>query len=586
MNEQIIPVFFAVDDNFIKYMIVSMKSMIENSDATKHYNFHILNTYISEKWKNKVLELKQNNIDIYFNNVDSYLESISDKLPLRDYYSKTTYFRLFIAEMFPQYEKAIYIDSDTIVVGDISKLYNHDLKDNYVGACTDQVFNQIELYGDYAEKVLGINRKLVFNAGMMLINCKLFRENKMLDRFINLLNTYNFIVTQDEDYLNILCKDHVLWLDNGYNTQIIGKIQVQEKDYKIIHYNMVFKPWHYEECTLSNYFWKYAKKTNVYNDIKEVLNSYTDEEKTSDALSNDELAKKAISEINKEENYLNQLNRFTHSQDRMKILSKIEELEKNGQFDIDVEEDPPAKTLLPENVDYLRKGFYKKSMTTFAFMIAKLFVNKLIKSQKLIIKEIKGLEHFKNLTTGAVITCNHFNPFDSFAIQIAYEESEQKKKFYRVIKEGNYTSFPGFYGFLMRHCNTLPLSSNYETMKNFISSINTLLQEGNFVLVYPEQSLWWNYRKPKPLKNGAFNFATKNNVPVLPCFITMKDSQIMSDDGFYVQEYTINIAEPIYPDKNKTLKQNIEDMKNKNFAVWKSIYEETYHIPLTYLTKK
>ena len=60
------------------------------------------------------------------------------------------------------------------------------------------------------------------------------------------------------------------------------------------------------------------------------------------------------------------------------------------------------------------------------------------------------------------------------------------------------------------------------------------------MLVYPEQSMWWNYRKPKPLKKGAYTFAAKNHVPVLPCFITMEDSDILGDDGFYVQEYTIH----------------------------------------------
>ena len=97
----------------------------------------------------------------------------------------------------------------------------------------------------------------------------------------------------------------------------------------------------------------------------------------------------------------------------------------------------------------------------------------------------------------------------------------------------------------MRHCNTLPLSSNLETMKKFFDATNTLLKEGNFVLVYPEQSMWWNYRKPKPLKRGAYVFACKADVPVLPCFITMKDSEELDETGFPIQEYTIHIPEPI-----------------------------------------
>ena len=175
---------------------------------------------------------------------------------------------------------------------------------------------------------------------------------------------------------------------------------------------------------------------------------------------------------------------------------------------------------------------------------------------------------------------------DSFAMQIAYEKSKQckKRRLYRVIREGNYTNFPGFYGMLMRNCYTFPLSSNRDTMKKFLSSMDTVLQHGDFMLVYPEQSMWWNYRKPKPLKKGAYTFAAKNHVPVLPCFITMEDSDILGDDGFYVQEYTIHIAEPIYPDPQKTQAENVDAMRRKNAAVWKQIYEEFYGIPLVYDT--
>ena len=69
---------------------------------------------------------------------------------------------------------------------------------------------------------------------------------------------------------------------------------------------------------------------------------------------------------------------------------------------------------------------------------------------------------------GAVITCNHFHPMDSFIMQKVFDASKHPKRMYRVIREGNYTSFPGFYGFLMRNCNTLPLSSNMQTMKKFL----------------------------------------------------------------------------------------------------------------------
>ena len=121
-------------------------------------------------------------------------------------------------------------------------------------------------------------------------------------------------------------------------------------------------------------------------------------------------------------------------------------------------------------------------------------------------------------------------------------------------------------------------------MKKFYKAISELLQTGDYVLFYPEQSMWWNYRKPKPLKRGAFQCAARGGAPVLPCFITMKDSDIMGGDGFYIQEYTIHVLPPIYPEPGLPLRKQAELMMQKNFEQWKEVYETEYHIPLSYTT--
>jgi len=586
VSEKIIPIFYACDDSFVKYTIVSLHSMIKNASKGRKYRVHILHTAISDEMREHLAALRNDSFEITFVDVTENLEAIAEKLPIRDYYSKTTYYRLFIAERFPEYQKAIYIDSDTVVQGDISELYDTDIKDAYVGACHEQAMVQVDEYGTYAEKVVGVSRYNFFNAGMILINCELFRIRFVLDKFIQYLHTYNFVVTQDEDYLNLICKDHVFWFDQRWNTEIFGDIPYPIEEAKILHYIMTSKPWHYADCRHGDIFWKYARETSVFDKIESVLNSYTDEERARDAKSCDDLLRLAVKETHREDNYLNRVNKLNRARDRVEILNKIEEYERLGKFDVDVEEDPPSKTLMPEDIDYLKRNVLDKLKTKVAFRVARSFVNNLVDEKKLIIKEIKGIENFKALESGAVITCNHFNAFDSFAIQMAYEAAEQNDRtFYRVIREGNYTSFPGFYGFLMRHCNTLPLSSNQKTLRKFIAATDQLLKEGNFVLVYPEQSMWWNYRKPKPLKEGAYQFAVKNDVPVLPCFITMKDSDIIGEDGFFVQEYTIHIGKPIYPDPTLKRRERIAKMMEENSEIWKNIYEEEYQIPLSYSTE-
>ena len=271
---------------------------------------------------------------------------------------------------------------------------------------------------------------------------------------------------------------------------------------------------------------------------------------------------------------------------RLKVLRRIEELEKQGIFDKDVEDDPETIPLLPDDVDYLNKKSTSKIKSRIANGVAKRFLGELVRDNKLIIDKINGLENMKNINSGAIITCNHFNPFDSFSIEKVFRiaEMDKTKKLYKVIREGNYTNFPGLYGFFFRNCDTLPLSSSAKTMVEFMKAVDTILQRKDFILIYPEQSMWWNYKKPKPLKDGAFKFAVRNDVPVLPIFITMEDSSIIQDDGFPVQKYTINIEKPIYPDKNLNKKQNINMMRDKNFDVWKNIYENFYDIPLEYET--
>ncbi|MBQ7973394.1 MAG: 1-acyl-sn-glycerol-3-phosphate acyltransferase [Clostridia bacterium] len=279
-----------------------------------------------------------------------------------------------------------------------------------------------------------------------------------------------------------------------------------------------------------------------------------------------------------------QVSQVEKSADRVAILDKIKVYEENGWFDQDIENDPPTVELLPHQIDYLRKKPFSKLKTFFANKIKRVYVNHLVKRQKLIIKDVIGIDNWKGLKSGAVITCNHFGPEDSFIMEKVFQLSK-KKKLFKVIREGNYTNPPVF-KFFMRNCDTLPLSKNFHTMGKCIKAIDTILQRGDNVLIYPEESMWWNYRKPRPLKTGGFKFAVKNNVPVLPIFITMEDSDKIGDNGFALQSYTVHILKPIYPDESLDMGAMIKDLMQKNYDAWVEVYEKTYEQKLTYATKK
>ncbi len=269
---------------------------------------------------------------------------------------------------------------------------------------------------------------------------------------------------------------------------------------------------------------------------------------------------------------------------RTSILEKIEAYERAGRFDEDVEDDPPTKPLLPDAICYLDNSLGSRIRRALAFASAYAYFANLERKHEIVLRPAQGLENL-DAVHGAVITCNHFHPMDSFIMQKVFDASKHKKKLYRVIREGNYTSFPGFYGFLMRNCNTLPLSSNLNTMKKFMQATNTVLQSGNCVLIYPEQSMWWNYRKPKPMKNGAFDLALRSDVPVVPCFITMEDTAYIGADGYPVQAYTPHIGKPIYPDATLPRPAARKKLCEEAEQFCRETYTRVYGMPVTYLTE-
>ena len=591
-NLEVIPIFFAVDDVYSPFLAVTLQSLTENASKNYYYSIKILYTNMQEENKKKLAKYESENVKIEFVDLNYYIQKIQDKLYTRDYYTNTTYFRLFIPSLYPQYDKAIYLDGDIVVLGDISELYNINMGDNLIAAAPDDVIQNTKVFQEYAEKVVGVaDYRNYFNAGVLLMNLDELRKFDFLDKFLYLLETVKFSVAQDQDYLNRLCKGRTKIISIAWDRMPMPTDKISDDEIKLIHYNLAYKPWHFDNVLYKEHFWKYAEKTEYIDEIKKIKEAYTESDRYQDMEQYKKLqalAQKECDCVGDDRSFRRTIEEdlIKKSQDRLEVLEKIKVLEQNGVFDVDVEDDPETIKLTADNVDYLKEKRYNKLKNKVANKMGMKFLNDLLKDNKLIIKQVIGIENLQKVKTGAIITCNHFNPYDSFAIEKVFRESGQakEKKLYKVIREGNYTNFPGLYGFFFRNCDTLPLSSSNRTMIEFLKAVDTILQRKDFILIYPEQSMWWNYRKPKPLKNGAFKMAARNNVPVIPVFITMQDSDIIGEDGFPVQEYIINIEEPIYPSESLTEKGNTNVMRDKNFEVWKNVYEKFYKIPLEYLT--
>lgn len=195
--------------------------------------------------------------------------------------------------------------------------------------------------------------------------------------------------------------------------------------------------------------------------------------------------------------------------------------------------------------------------------------------------EIKGIEKIKDIRSSAIITSNHFNPIDNTIIR-TLSKKMKKERLYIVSQETN-LAMPGMIGFLMKYADIIPISNDRKYMGNTFSKlIKERIDNNDWVLIYPEQEMWFNYRKPRPLKRGAYYYAAKYNVPIISCFVEICDLEAMETNEFHKVKYILHILEPIFPDIKKSIKEDSQRMCELDYNQKKEAYEKSYGKKLKY----
>ena len=298
-----IPIFFSCDDNYVPFLGVAITSLICNTSEKNNYSIYVLHSGLKNENMKRIKALETQNASIEFVDVSDKLEVYGRKLNLRDYYTVAIYFRLFIPNMFPQLDKAIYLDADMVILEDVAKLYDIDLHDNLLGGVSDAIIASRKEFRDYAELGCGIYPYTrYFNSGMMLMNLDAMREFNLEGKFEFLFNTYGFeTVCPDQDYLNVICKDRVLYLDEGWDKMAI------DGNYKgrpmIVHYNNFAKPWQQNGINYSGYFWQYAMISPFCKEIVGIRRSFNADKLKEQEMGGMELVKSTIRIVNSPNNF-------------------------------------------------------------------------------------------------------------------------------------------------------------------------------------------------------------------------------------------------------------------------------------------
>lgn len=297
-QKEIIPVFFTIDDGYAPCLGVALRSLIRNASRDYLYHIHIVYQELSSENKKRLEALEEDHVRILFTEMKDALMEITDRkenLLRCDYFTLTIYFRLFLADMFPEYDKGIYLDSDIVVPGDISKLYRTELgPEQILGGCTDLSIQNVPELVHYLEGSVGVNRMEYINSGVLLMNMKLMRREEFGKRFLEILSRWHVdCLAPDQDYINAMCSGRILYLDPVWDV-MPQKDRDPEPDAELIHYNLFDKPWHYQGIQYEDYFWKYAKETEYYPELVQCRDNYGAEQKLQDQKSMSNMITKAV----------------------------------------------------------------------------------------------------------------------------------------------------------------------------------------------------------------------------------------------------------------------------------------------------
>lgn len=267
---------------------------------------------------------------------------------------------------------------------------------------------------------------------------------------------------------------------------------------------------------------------------------------------------------------------------RKAVIENIKLCAESGEFHNKVELNDPVLTAeqskkITENYIENRKQPAFRAKTALGVTLAK-------SAAKIVNKNtvITGLEKIPENLGGCLITSNHFSPLENTVIR--YLTNTLGRKRLGIISQTSNFAMTGIVGFLMNYADTIPISSEAHYLAKDFPAIlkERLIDKKDAVLLYPEQEMWFNYRKPRPPKNGAYFYAAKLNVPIVSCFVEIIDLNKDDNSEFKKVKYVLHILDVLYPDKNKTVRENTDYLALTDYSLKKACYERVYGKKLTY----
>lgn len=252
--DDVIPVAFATDHNYVMPTCVALRSLIDNT-VHRLKVIIICHPNVNEDDR-KFLSSHEVKGQVEVNLVTGG-GSASYAYEIRGI-TVPAYYRLQIPWLFPEIDKIVYCDGDVVFNGDIADLYKQDTHQKLLGGVHTPFYDTFH-FKKYCT-TLGIKSEEYVNSGVIIMNLKKFRDKKLNEIFDSQIQKpYRF---QDQDILNIYCNGDIEYLDIKYNMPSYIEDNTLPEP-MIIHYSGP-KPW--KRFTLRwHYWWYWYSKSAVYN---------------------------------------------------------------------------------------------------------------------------------------------------------------------------------------------------------------------------------------------------------------------------------------------------------------------------------
>lgn len=216
-----INVLYPFDNNYAPYAGISLTSLLENNMQADSIHVYVLGFSLSEDTIQKFQKTVSNYVRDLIWLDPTQIEAKIKSLKLPSYRgASVAVARLFVSDFIPSYvDRLLYLDSDTIIVGDLTKLVNADLFGNPVGMVCDSVARDYKKYMGFSPE------EDYFNGGMIVYDMPKWREwdctKRIIDHVQNVRSHYEAL---DQDLVNIALKEEIKRLDLRYNFQPFHRV--------------------------------------------------------------------------------------------------------------------------------------------------------------------------------------------------------------------------------------------------------------------------------------------------------------------------------------------------------------------------